>query len=102
MKHYEPKAFTIPVLQGISANTIDEHLKLYVGYITHSNLVLDKIAELSTDAEEAMPVLSGLQKRFGFEYNGMRNHEVYFGSLEGGAHPLSETSDLRKAVSAEW
>ena len=29
------------------------------------------------------------QTRFGFEFNGMRNHEVYFRSLEGGAHPLT-------------
>jgi len=26
-----------------------------------------------------------LGRRFSFEYNGMRNHEVYFSSFEGGA-----------------
>lgn len=94
--------FTIPKLQGISAKNIEEHLKLYAGYVTHTNLVLDKIAELSADAEVNMPILSGLQRRFSFEYNGMRNHEVYFSSLEGGAVGLNETSELKKAIAAEW
>ena len=31
-----------------------------------------------------------LQRRFSFEFNGMRNHEYYFKSLEGGAKPLSD------------
>ena len=83
MKKFEEKKFNIGELKGISAKSVEEHLKLYAGYVTHSNLVLEKINELSENAETNMPLLSGLQKRFGFEYNGMRNHEVYFGSLSG-------------------
>ncbi|MBP6866496.1 MAG: superoxide dismutase [Candidatus Pacebacteria bacterium] len=102
MKKFEEKKFNIGELKGISAKNIEEHLKLYAGYVTHSNLVLEKINELSVDAEANMPLLSGLQKRFGFEYNGMRNHEVYFSSLSGGASNLSEESELKKMISEEW
>src|SRR3989338_5169166 len=102
MQQFIEKKFTIPELKGISAKNIEEHLKLYAGYVTHSNLVLEKIKELSQNAEINMPILSGLQKRFGFEYNGMRNHEVYFNSLSGKANTLTNESEFKKAISNEW
>ncbi len=102
MKPLEPKTFQIPELKGISAKTIEEHLKLYQGYVTHTNLVLAKINELSNDSEGNIGIISGLQRRFGFEYNGMRNHEVYFDSFSGGSNSLQEDSDLKKMISSEW
>lgn len=102
MQKFEEKKFNIGELKGISAKTIEEHLKLYTGYVTQTNLVLEKIAELSESAEANMPILSGLQKRFGFEYNGMRNHEVYFNSLSSGAKTLSEESKLKETITKEW
>src|SRR3990167_7200414 len=102
MKKFEEMKFNIGPLKGISAKNIEEHLKLYIGYVNHANLVLSKIEELSVDAEKNMDVLSGLQKRFGFEYNGMRNHEVYFNSLSGKATTLKDDSELKKAISLEW
>src|SRR3990167_8820362 len=102
MKKFEEIKFNIPALKGISAKNIEEHLKLYAGYVSHCNLVLEKISELSTSPESNMGILSGLQKRFGFEYNGMRNHEVYFNSLSGKTNALAETSELKKAILAEW
>ena len=102
MKKFEEIKFNIGILKGISTKNIEEHLKLYAGYVNHSSLVLAKIEELSGDAENNMGVLSGLQKRFGFEYNGMRNHEVYFSSLSGVASPLPENSKLKGAITTEW
>ena len=102
MKKFIETKFNIPELKGISAKNIEEHLKLYSGYVTHSNLVLSKIEELSTDPENNMALLSGLQKRFGFEYNGMRNHEIYFNSLSDNAIALTNESELKKAIIEEW
>lgn len=102
MNKFEIQNYNIPKLIGISEKTIEEHLKLYMGYVSHSNMILDKISELSVDPEANMAVLSGLQKRFGFEYNGMRNHEVYFNSLSGNTSTFSETSELKKTIIAEW
>lgn len=93
--------FNIPTLKGISAKTIEEHLKLYAGYVKHANLVLEKIAEMKKDAERNAYALGEVNRRFGFEFNGMRNHEVYFRSFEGGAKPLSE-SGLRAAIAEKW
>lgn len=102
MKKFEEIKFNMGELKGISKKNIEEHLKLYAGYVNHANLVLSKIEELATDAENNMGVLSGLQKRFGFEYNGIRNHEVYFGSLSGGTSSLPENSKLKEAIATEW
>ena len=95
------QTFTIPPLKGISAKTIAEHLKLYVGYVKHANLVLEKIKELKQDAEKNAYALAEINRRFGFEFDGMRNHEVYFRCLEGGAKPLPQASTLRAAVARE-
>lgn len=102
METFNQKTFVIPDLAGISKKNIEEHLKLYAGYVIHSNQVLEKIKELSSDPESSMAILSGLQKRFGFEYNGMRNHEVYFESLSGKATAIADDSALKKAIELEW
>src|SRR3989338_730254 len=99
---FEEKKFNIGELKGISEKNIEEHLKLYAGYVKHTNLVLDKINELSSDVEKNAGLLSGLQKRFSFEFNGMRNHENYFTNLLGGAKKLSEESSLRVAIDAQF
>lgn len=102
MKQYEEKKFTIPKLIGLSEKSIEEHLKLYAGYVKHANLINQKIAEMSTDSEKNAYALAEINRRFGFEFNGMRNHEIYFGSLEGGPKAINESSALSKAIVDEW
>src|SRR3989338_10205357 len=99
---FEEQKFNIPALKGISAKTIEEHLKLYAGYVKHANLILDKIKELKQDTEKNAYVLGEVMRRFGFEFNGMRNHEVYFRSLEGGAKPLTTSGLLAQAIAENW
>lgn len=98
MKKIEEKKFNIGELKGISAKNIEEHLKLYAGYVKNANLVFDKIGELGVDEEKNAYVLSELHRRFSFEYNGVRNHEIYFTSLSGGAKPLQAESKLKKTL----
>lgn len=99
---YQTQTFNIPELKGISKHAIEEHLKLYAGYVKFSNMILEKIAEYKQDNEKNAYAISELQRRFGFEFNGMRNHEYFFKSLEGGAQNLSEKSVLRKAIESEF
>lgn len=101
METFIAKEFNIPKLNGISEKTIEEHLKLYKGYVTHTNLVLEKIKELNSD-EKNMGILSGLERRLGFEFGGMRNHEYYFSSLSGGSKELNREGALYKALEKEW
>lgn len=98
MKKFEEIKFNIGELKGISAKNIEEHLKLYAGYVKNANFVFDKIGELSVDEEKNIYVLGELHRRFSFEYNGMRNHEVYFSSLSGGAKSLQADSIFKKTI----
>lgn len=102
MKTFEEMKFNIGNLEGISADSVTEHLKLYSGYVKHANLILSKIEELSKDSEANAYALGELQRRFGFEFDGMRNHEYYFKSLESGAVAPSSSSALKDAITEEW
>lgn len=99
---YEPKTFNIPELDGISQKTIEEHLKLYEGYVKHVNLIHDKIDELKQDSEKNAFALAEVQRRLGFEFGGMKNHEAYFAQFEGGAKEVSEGSELFKSCAYLW
>ena len=77
---YEAKTFDLPELEGISSQTIEEHLGLYAGYVKHTNHILDALKNVNDPYAK-----NEMQRRFGFEFGGMKNHEAYFAQFEGGA-----------------
>ncbi len=102
---YIEKKFNIGALKGISQKTIDEHLKLYAGYVKNTNLILDHIKDFSKDSEKNALEISEMQRRFSFEFDGMRNHEYYFeqfGTTTPEAMAEAEETALGKAIVAEW
>lgn len=102
MANYTEQKFNIPELKGISAKTTETHLKLYAGYVKHTNLILDQITELSKDEVKNAFLLGELQRRFGFEFDGMRNHEYFFKQFEGGSVAPAADSKLKQAIEKEW
>jgi Fe-Mn family superoxide dismutase len=102
MKTFTPRTFNIPALQGISQKSIDEHMKLYQGYVKHTNLIIEKIAEMSKDAEANAYAVNEMQRRFGFEFDGMKNHEYYFEQFEGEKMPMQDGHLLAAAINEEW
>ena len=102
MEKFIEKKFDIGELKGISTKNIEEHLKLYAGYVKNANAVIEKISSLSAEffgqGIDNSYLIGELFRRFSFEYNGMRNHEVYFSSLSGGPKSLPETSELAKKL----
>lgn len=97
---YTEQQFSIAALHGISEKTIEEHKKLYAGYVKHANLIVDHIKELSADPEKNVYEINELQRRFAFEWGGMRNHEVYFALLVGGANADAPT--LKAQIQKQW
>ncbi|KKT74378.1 MAG: Manganese and iron superoxide dismutase, partial [Parcubacteria group bacterium GW2011_GWB1_44_7] len=69
MKKFEEQKFKIPKLKGISEKNIEEHLKLYAGYVKNANLILEHIEELSPQSERFAYELGELQRRFAFEFD---------------------------------
>lgn len=98
MQQYTAEEFEIPELDGISREQINEHLKLYEGYVSKTNYILKKFDQGVEDDY----VKAELRRRFPFEFNGMRLHEYYFGQLENGPSELSDESPLKQALSSQW
>ena len=99
--HYEAKTFAIPELTGISQETIDLHLGLYQGYVKHVNLINDKIKAFGADPENNSYAIAEMQRRLGFEFGGMRNHEYYFTQFEGGPEALRD-GKLKEMIEKQW
>ena len=100
--HYEARTFALPAIPGISSRQLEEHLKLYEGYVKHVNLLYAELTELAQNKEKNLHLMQELRRRLGFEFNGMRLHEYYFGDLEGGAKPLAPESALFAALKAQF
>lgn len=99
---FTPKQFNISDIDGISKKTVEEHLKLYEGYVKNANLIQEKLAEYRQNPETNSYAISELNRRFAFEFNGMRNHEYYFEQLEGGSRQMSMESSLAKKIEEQW
>jgi Fe-Mn family superoxide dismutase len=83
---YEKKDFTrLLGTPGFSEALLTDHFTLYEGYVKNVNILLRKLAETGADTPEG----AELRRRFGWEWNGMRLHELYFenfGSQAGSLH----------------
>jgi Fe-Mn family superoxide dismutase len=67
--------------QGFSDQLLRNHFTLYQGYVKNTNTLLDELTDLTKQNKSATPVYAELKRRFGWEYNGMRLHELYFGNM---------------------
>ena len=76
------------------------HLKLYQGYVRNANALLQRFKELEDAGKTGSPEYAELKRRFGWEFNGMRLHELYFSNL--GAAPLPADSALRSALAIQF
>ena len=100
---YKAKSFDLSGLTGISDETLAMHFKLYEGYVTNTNTLNEKIAELIQGGEldaTKTAAFSELRRRYGFEYNGMVLHEYYFGNMkkQGTGDPNKDSSFAKAAA----
>jgi superoxide dismutase, Fe-Mn family len=103
MYTYDVKQFNIPELKGLSSKQVEEHLKLYAGYVKHVNLARELIHDHeSRDKEKYAYIISELRRRFSFEFNGMRMHEYYFEGFEGGFVKQKNDSPLASVLSDKY
>jgi len=85
----EPKKFSDSIfsMKGISKKTLEEHLKLYQGYVNKYNEIQEKLAVLTEeDLSKANQVYSNIRElkvELSFAWGGVINHEIYFGHLGG-------------------
>lgn len=85
----EPKKFSQNLfsMKGISKRTVEEHLKLYQGYVNKYNEINEKLSQLTEDdyakANQVYSQVRELKIELSFAWGGVVNHEIYFNHLGG-------------------
>ncbi len=91
------RAFEVE-LSGISKKTMEEHYKLYQGYVAKANEILDRLASGQVDLSKANPTYSEfreLKVELSRALGGVKNHELYFEHLGGkGGKPSGKVLQL--------
>jgi len=88
-------------MEGFSETLLKNHFTLYQGYVTNSNKLLDTLAQMLKEDKVATPEYAELKRRLGWEFNGMRLHEYYFGNL-GGKGAMNKTGPLAKKLAESF
>jgi Fe-Mn family superoxide dismutase len=105
-KTYREQSFDhLEGLDGISDAQVDEHLKLYAGYVKQVNALTEELTQLRTSGKAAgtNPEFAEVTRRLGFEYNGMILHEYYFANLRRAAEPTPPSgSGLAQALTQSF
>jgi Fe-Mn family superoxide dismutase len=103
-QQYSAKNFDnlIGKVNGLNDDLLKMHFKLYQGYVTNSNTLLQKLAALDANGNSRTPEFAGLKHMLGWEFNGMLLHEYYFENLGGSSTPLQDQSPLSAKIKADW
>ncbi len=96
---YEAKNFeNLLGTKGLSDQLLKNHFTLYQGYVANTNKLIDEFGRLEKDEKTGTPEYAELKRRFGWEWNGMRLHEYYFGNMTKGGKPIDKNTDLYKKI----
>ncbi|KKU80462.1 MAG: Superoxide dismutase [Parcubacteria group bacterium GW2011_GWA1_47_8] len=96
---YEAKNFEALLgTEGFSDILLRNHFTLYEGYVSNTN----KLVDLLRTVELGTPAWNELKRRFGWEWNGMRLHELYFGNMISGGAKIDEKGDLAKKIKEDF
>jgi superoxide dismutase, Fe-Mn family len=97
-KNYD---YLLGKIKGLDDELLKMHFKLYQGYVTNANKLLDKIRDLDAKKDNRGPEFAGYKHMLGWEFDGMILHEYYFENL-GGDKPLDEKSPIMQKIKADY
>lgn len=99
---YNVKDFSnLLAMKGFSETLLQNHFTLYQGYVNNVNKLLETLNILVSQEKAAQPEFAELKRRLGWEFNGMRLHELYFANL-GGTEVLAPDSSLAEKLVAAF
>jgi superoxide dismutase, Fe-Mn family len=99
---YQAKDYSSLIgMAGFSETILKNHFTLYQGYVTNTNKVADILTTMLKEGKTATPEYAELKRRLGWEFNGMRLHELYFENL-GGKTPPDKNSNFYKKVAQSF
>jgi superoxide dismutase, Fe-Mn family len=80
-------------MPGFSEALLKNHFALYQGYVANTTKVIELLEQMLKEGKTAAPEFAELKRRLGWEFNGMRLHELYFANL-GGKEPFNQGGKL--------
>lgn len=83
-------------MPGFSDDLLKMHFQLYKGYVTNTNLLLSKLQDMGQQNKTTYEY-GALKRRVGWEFDGMRLHELYFDNL-GGTDALDANTALYSRI----
>ncbi len=100
---YEAKNFNhLLGLAGFSNRLLENHFILYQGYVNNFNKLDDILVGMEKEGKYEALEFSELNRRLGWEFNGMRLHELYFGNLTKSPLEIDRNSELYKKIIIEF
>src|SRR4030043_1032399 len=88
-------------MAGFSDTLLKNHFTLYQGYVNNTNKLLDILDVMLKEGKVSTPEYAELQRRLGWEFDGMRLHEYYFENL-GGKAALNTAGKLGKKLAEDF
>jgi superoxide dismutase, Fe-Mn family len=71
-------------LDGISRESVEAHYRLYEGYVSKRNEILEKLGSVDlASANQVYSEIRALKVELSFAVGGIKNHEIYFEHLGG-------------------
>lgn len=99
MQPYKPKDYSHLIgMPGFSDKALNTHFKLYQGYVTNINLLLSIVQQYASEGKDRTPQYAEIKRRLGWEFDGMRLHELYFSNLGGQGTQLDSATPLYKRI----
>lgn len=96
---YQPKSFEhLLGLKGFSDQLLKNHFTLYQGYVNNTNKLIESLNALLKEGKTGTPEYAELKRRLGWEWNGMRLHEYYFGNMTKDSVELDKDSKLYRRI----
>ena len=103
MSAYSPRDFSrLLGTPGFSDKLLNDHFALYQGYVKNTNTLLEMLAEEIKADRGATPGFAEMKRRFGWEFDGMRLHEIYFESFAKEATKLQDSDPLHAQLARDF
>lgn len=84
--------------QGFSDILMKNHFTLYQGYVKNTNTLLDAFKKSRDEDKLGTPEAAELRRRFGWEFNGMRLHELFFGNMAKSGVAIEKGEKIEKKI----
>lgn len=88
MSNIKPETFDFKSVKGITTKQLDEHYKLYLGYVNTLNKIWNTtyIAANYEDSNSTYSAMRSLKRGETYALDGVKLHNLYFENMTGGSN----------------